>query len=690
MAWGIEVTLLTTSVVTPLYIGSYLNQRVDVTKTEVSPTLQFVQTKAAKAFGLPPRSLPTQVTPLTNVLWTASLGLPLVLAAAHIYSVSRYGRSWPKQWMGVQVLTLEGQMPGLGRTLLREAVGKGATPLLVAYGIWHVSGAFPVVSILVGLGAITIVGESLTALGNRPRRAYHDWLAGTCLVDRGTGAMIRLASLWEAEAQPQTWQRGIDWLQSVGPQAVIFNPRHHEGIDTELTPKKLGLALGTLLTVGGLMGVGSYWVAGQSQSNANEPNSFLYTDLVSTLTNPELDPAARRAAVLALGNLPDERVTPLLVDLIAQTDDPLWLDALQQALVARGAAAFPPLRRLNQSLAADLAMQNNPDLHSTMIVRLQTVNRILTKLIVLETGDRTATIDFSHMHLGAIDGSQGDFRLVLKNQDLSNIHWPGAVLTEAQFQGATFYHPGPDNHTNTYDDRMTDFSGANLTDADFAGANLTLSRWVNAGLVRTNFNRADLTLADLHGANLEQASFIQTILEQANLAEARLAKADFTEAQLQAADLTGARFAEVNASGVQLFQADLQGIVARAAKLPDANLSYANLQDGDFTSSSLQGATLRNANLANATFRDADLRGVWLQGAILTDADLAGAILTDQTLPASDGFVEAVPQMETGNQYASVDFSHVRNLDSQQLTYICAQGGLHPTCGTLMPPSLDD
>jgi len=681
LAWSLEVAVLTTSIVGPFYLGSQLNKSAETPEADLAPMLQVVQTGAAKALGLPPRSLPEKVTPLTNLLWSASLGLPLVIAVGHIYSIGRYGRSWPKQWMGLQVLALNGQPPGFGRACLREAVGKWGSPLLVAYGIWQVSGAFPVIGVFVGLGAIALIGESLTGLGNRPRRAWHDWLAGTCVIDQGTGAIIRLSSLWDAEARAAfRWGRSSDWAQSVGPTSVVINPTRQTWSETNLTLPKIGLGLGLLLILGGIMGVGGYLLMGRSQASAPNPDENLYVNLVSTLTNPELDPAARRAAVLALGNLPDDRVTPLLVDLIAQTDDVLWLDALQQALVARGPEAFPYLRRLNQSLTADLAMQGDAALHRTLIMRLQTVNRIIAKLIVLEEGERSRPLDLSRMHLGLLTGGNGDFRIALKNQDLSSIQWQGSVLNQAQFQGAKFYSPGPDNHPDTYDDRTGDLSGADLTDANLTGSTLTLSRLVNTGLLRANLNRADLTLSNLNGANLEQASLVQATLNQATLIETRLSKADLTEAELIEANLEDARFAEVNAAGVQMMGANLRGFTANASNLADANLSNATLENANLVGVTLQGANLRNANLANANLRDADLRGVWLQGATLEGTDFAGAILTEPSSSAADGFVEAQPALKTGEQFNGVDFSGALNLEPEQLAFVCAQGGIHPTC----------
>lgn len=682
LAWSLEIAVLTGSVVGPFYLGSELHRRADAPTTELAPVLQVVQRQGAKVLGLPPRSLPTEVTHLTNLLWTTSLGLPLLLVAGHLYRLGRTGSSGPKQWLGLQVLALNGQTPGLGRSLVREVVGKWGSPLVVAYGVWQISGAFPVIPLLLGLGGLALVSESLTGLGNRSRRAWHDWLAGTCVVDAETGAMIHLSSLWDAEAKiPVGLGRASDWLQAVGPTSVIINPDGGRWKVSDLTLPKLGVGLGILLTIGGLAGVGSYFLFGRpAVSTVPTADANLYPDLVSTLTNPELDPAARRAAVLALGNLPDDRVTPLLVDLIAQTDDPLWLDALQQALIARGPTAFPELRRLNQGLAADLTMAGAPTTRRTTYIRLQTVNRIVTKLLLLESGDRPPALDLSRMKLGFVDEGYGEFRLVLRNQDLSGINLQGSVLTQAQLQGARFYSPGPDTHPDTYDDRTADLSGADLSSAQLVGADLTLSRLVNSGLLRANLNRANLTLANLSGANLEHASLIQTVLEQAQLVETRLSKADLTEAQLSQANLEGARLAEINAAGAQMMGANLQGVSAIAAQLMDTNLSQAAMANADFAEATLQDANLRGADLTGVSFRDADLRGAWLQGAILDGTDFAGAILTEPTTTANEGFVEAVPELPSGNQYDGVDFSRGLNLSPEQLSFVCAQGGIHSAC----------
>ena len=684
LAWGLEAAIIATSIAAPLYLGGKVNQQSEHLSTELTPVLKVAQNTTARVLGLSPRSLPAKVNPLTNVLWSVSLGLPLALAVAHFYSIGRYGRSWPKQWLGIQVLAVNGKMPGWRRSLLREGLGKWGGPLVFAYGIWQVSGGFPGLVVLGGLSLLALLGENLTGLGNYPRRSWHDWLAGTCVVDQETGAIIRLSNLWAEDIPPSSVSdkdsQALAWTEAHGGlTSVVLNPIEPEWYGHRIRPSGIGLGLGALLVLGGLAGIGSYHLLVAS-AQVDRREETLYVNLVSTLTNPELDAAARRAAVLALGNLPDERVAPLLVDLIAQTEDAEWLDALQQALVTRGADAIPPLRRLNQSLAADLAMPNGVVRHRTLKIRLQTVNQILAKLILLETSDRPHSLDLSRLHLGHLTGENNSYTLSLANQDLAGIQWQGSILNRAQLQGATFFSPGSDNHPDTYDDSTADLSGADLTHANLTGTNLFLSRMVGSSLLHTTLNRANLALADLTRANLEQASLIQADLSQANLAEARLSKADLTEAHLPEANLDSARFLEVNAAGAQMAGTSLRGIAAKSATLTDVDLSDALLENADLTGASLKGANLSGANLRNANLRDADLRDVWLQDANLDGVDLAGAIFTEPTGASQQDFVTAVPEVLSRNKLTGVDFSGVRNLEPEQLTFICSQGAIHPAC----------
>ena len=689
LAWSLELAILAGSIAGPLYLGGQLNQRPETTTTALTPVLKIAQRTLAKSLGLSPRSLPQKVTPLTNILWSLAVGLPLVLAVAHLYSMGRYGRSWPKQWLGVQVLALNGQLPGWQRALLREGLGKWGGPGLVAYGIWQISGGFPGLLILSGLGLLALVGEGLTGLNNRPRRSWHDWLAGTCVVDQETGAIIRLSTLWGEEVMPPTAapsdSQAVVWGEMYGGlTSVVLDPVNAAWPQQPIQRFSLGLAIVCLATVGGLAGIGSYHFFQFAQST-NNSTVTLYDELVATIANPELDAAARRAAVLALGNLSDKRVAPLLVDLVAQTEDSQWLDVLQQALIAQGVEAMPALRRLNQSLAADLPLQNNVNRHHTAAMRLQTVNQILVKLILLRTGDRSDNPNLSHLHLGRLAHRGHEFKLVLQNQDLSGIQWRGTVLNGAQLQGSNFFHPGDDGHPDTYDDKTTDLSGADLTQANLVGANLSFSYLVGSSLMNARLNHVNLTLADLTRVNLENAQLIQADLTQASLPQARLSKADLTAARLPGANLEAARLLGVTAAGAQMPDAVMVGIAAKSANFTDADFSGAILEDADLTGAYLQGANLSQANLRNASLRDTDLRQVSFQNADLTGADLAGAILVAPSGSSDHDFVAAMPDFWLRHRLAGVDFSDVQNLAPEQLTYICTQGAIHPACDSLKP-----
>ncbi|WP_027269136.1 pentapeptide repeat-containing protein [Leptolyngbya sp. PCC 6406] len=683
LAWSLEAAILAASIGVPLALGGSVNQRsAEEPQPPLSPALRVAQTHTARLLGLPQRLLPQSAPPLTQVLWSGAVGLPLILIGAHLYGISRRGSSGPKRWLGLQIVALDGQVPGWRRILLREGLGRWGGPLLVAYGLWRVSGGFPSLLIFSGLGALILVGESLTGLGNRPRRSWHDWLAGTCIVDCETGAMVRLAARWRetkdlGDLGSPDLSGALIWTEHTGGlTSRVMSPRR------ENWQERPRLPLAWILIGGCLVGISGYslW----QNHSARSAHQTLFTDLVTTLTSPESNGESRRAAVLALGTVADHRVTPLLVDLIAQAEDPLWLDTLQQAVVHRGPAALPALKRLNQSLSRDLTVQSDPALRRSLAIRLRAVNRILAQLIAL-AGDRAPEFDLSGLNLGYLVADQGNFALTLPQQALAGMRWRGTVMNRAQLQGAKFFAPGPDHHTDTYDDWIADLSGADLTDADLSGADLTLVQLSGASLLRAKLPQAQLTLANLKGVNLERANLIQAHLERATLTQARLIAADLTTAQLPQAKLREARMRQVIADGANFSEADLQAIEAQDARLIAANLSHANLQGADLTGASLVGANLQGANLQAASLQGADLREVQLRGANLAGTNLAGAILSHESPIVTDGFVTPVPDLKQGDRFAGVDFNVARNIDAAQLAHICAQGGIHNACESPSP-----
>lgn len=674
LAWSLEALILAASAGAPFYLGTQLDQRPTAPKVALAPGLKIAQTQIAKGLGLPSGSLPDRVTPLTNLLWSAALGLPLVVAGAHLHSISRQGRSWPKRWLGVQVLTLGGQMPGWRRALLREGLGKIGLPLAVAYGIWQVSGAFPFVAILGVLGGTAIALEGLSALGNRPRRAWHDSLAGTCVVDQHTGAIISLASLWQAEMPEAQAGQSPRWIrENGGLTSLVLSP------DRSGAPQKrlnLALRLGILLLLGGLVGGSGYLLVAPRLST---PAESLYQKLIATLADPAVATPDKQVAILALGNLPGDRAAPFLASLILQSSDPAWQTAIEQALVAQGAEGLPALRRLNQNLKADLAAAS-PAHQEANLLHLQAVNRILASVIGLPRRDRWRSLDLRHLHLGHTLAAGETFILDLSGKDLSGTHWQGTVLGGANLSGAQFHSVGRDRHPNTYDDLVANLSGADLTNADLSGANLTLAQLAGTGLRRATLSHATLTLANLAKANLEQADLRQANLMQAQLSDARLANADMTEAHAPGANLESARLSGLEAAGANLSTANLRRAVAAAANFSGANLRETTWENASLQEAQLQGADLSGANLSGASLENADLRDIWLQEATLTDANFAGAILIRPRARGQRGFVTALPERVQSQQFVGTDFSQVRNLTPEQVATICSRGGIHPTC----------
>lgn len=674
LAWGLEVAILAASVGVPMALGNAVQYRATESDPAPAPVLRVLQRQGARWLGISPRSLPQQVPPLAQLLWTGALGLPLILAGVYLHGLSQRGQAGPKRWLGLQVVTLAGQAPGWRRTLRREVVGRWGLPLTLAYGLWRVSGLFPQPWVLLGFALGTLITGNATACWHPTRRSWADHLGDTCVVDQGTGLVVRLSAHWEGESQPQITTLTWSHPRGQGGESLEQNgqaPRQ------SAPPWRWGVVVVAGMATLGLMGLGAYSLWQRQRTLA--ANQALFASLVTTLTNSEAGIEAQRTAVLALGSLPDERATPLLVDLITQAEDPQWLDTLQQALVNRGREALPALKRLNRNLSRDLVNQGAGPGRQAVLMRLHTVNQVILQVVAL-AGDRTPELDLSGINLGHLSTERGTFFLDLPQHTLAGSRWRGAVMNRAQLQQARFFHPGADQRFDTYDDRTSDLSGADLTDADLSGADLTLSQLVGASLLRVALPQGNLTLANLSRANLEGANLIQAELAQATLVQTRLIAADLTTAQFPGANLREARMRRVTADGANFTGADLQDVEAQEALFTTADFTNANLTGANLTGASLVGAQLAGADLQNASLQGADLRQVSLEGAKLAGANFAGALLVAGDTGVTEGFVAAAPEVERGNRLQGVDFNGVRNLDGTQLTYICAQGGLHAAC----------
>jgi uncharacterized protein YjbI with pentapeptide repeats len=692
VAWGLEAAVLVGSAAVPWALGEVVRRQPEAEMVPLNPASAVVQEGIARAAGWPRPFLVTEVPPLTNLLWLGALGLPVVWTGSQLYSLGKTGKTWPKAWLGIQVVTADSPIPGYGAVLKRE-VSRWGIPTVVAYGLWVGSGAFPALPWLAGLGVACALGQGMTALGGRHRRSLHDHLAGTRVVLL-RGGQIPLKYRPDLDYAPPDGflSRG----QPLVPRSLLTITEEYGGLraivlvpaDQSLTG---GLSRGwwswvSLPVLGGVAGVlalvavgGLWWSRDRvAQPTARDEND-LFLALVENLSLHATSFRDRQAAALALASTRDPRAITLLVDMLAQTGDPALLDTLQQALVTMGPPAIPPLQRLNLALANDVVALP-PEQQMIPLLRQRTIKRTLAKILVLHSGDLNG-LDLSGTQLGHVVDSPDAFTLVLEDQHLAGITWRNALLAGARLRKAIFFDPGPDGRNDTFDDWITDFSGTDLTEASLVAAELRHTIFRNASLLRTNLSNAQATYANFSGANASSARFIAADLSHGQFQQASLVGADLTEAVLHRATLVETRLREATLAWADLSQADLSRADLTDSSLVGADLQGARLVEADLSHSLLQEADLSHANLTNANLTNANLEGVVLSGANLAGVNFEGAQFSSHSRPSGDSFIAPTTDPESGETLAGVDFSQAHNLRGDQLAYICQQGGLHPACG---------
>ncbi len=704
LAWGLEASLLVGSVALPWALGEAVRQRSDADVVPLNPAASLVQGAIARTVGWSRPMLITEVPPLTNLLWLGALGLPVVLAGSQIHSLSKTGKTWPKVWLGLQVTTPDSPMPGYGTTIKRE-LSRWGLPTVVAYGLWVGSGAFPALPWLGGLVVVCTLAQGMTALTSRSRRSLHDHLAGTRVVLL-RGGQIPLKYRPEPSDSP-----GMNGASAYGfgpngfvtsrgmplvPRSLLTITEEYGGLRAiVLAPPDPALGATqsqgwrrylSLPVVGGtagvlaLVAVGGLWLSRDRapQSMAQQPDD-LFLALVENLSQNATSFSDRQAAALALASTQDPRAITLLVDMLAQTGDPALLDTLQQALVTMGLPAIPPLQRLNLALANDI-VSLPPEQQMIPRLRQRTIKRTLAKILVLHSGN-LQDVDLSGTQLGYVVDSPDAFTLVLEQQNLAGVSWRNALLAGARLRKAIFFDPGPDGRKDTFDDWITDFSGSDLTEASLVAAELRHTLFRNTSLLRANLSNAQAAYANFSGANASSTRFIAADVSHGQFKDTSLVGADLTEARLDQASFVDARLREATLAWASLSKADLSRADLTDTNLMGARLPGARLVQADLSYSLLQGADLTNANLENANLQNTNLEGVVLTGANLAGANFDGAQFVTPERPQADSFITTSREPEQGEALTGVDFSQVRNLRGDQLTYICLQGGLHPSCG---------
>jgi uncharacterized protein YjbI with pentapeptide repeats/uncharacterized RDD family membrane protein YckC len=674
-AWAVEISFFAASALVPYSIGVLVNREAQT--VPLNPSIAAVSETVSRTLGIPVRDRNPRVAPLTNLFWSAASIAPIVLATWQLFLLARTGQTLPKRWFGVKVVKASGTPPGFLRALIRESLGRWGVPLGVAYGIWRLSGAFPDLVILGGLSGLAMLADGALALRDK-RQTGHDRIANTLVVsDRSTQVSLN-------PVKTQEWTEedaAIAALVLTPERGERENPslwnwmRQHPGVI--LLTVTLGSA-GVILTL--FVGTQIYIQSQANLRDSRQRNDELFVALVSKLSPGATNgTAGRRSAILALGTVEDSRAIPLLADLLAQEESRTMLDAIQQALVSTGPKALPYLQRLNQALSNDLnslRFGGKTQERELAASRQRTVQKAIGKILTVYSSQLNGA-DLSRTDLAQTAAGPAQFTLVLDKVDLSGIKLRNANLTNASLQGTRFYGTGEDRRSGTFDDWISDLSGAN-----FEGTNLTEASLNNAVMNRTTFVRAVLTKANLSSGNLNSANFSSALLIGANLQQAMLKDASFTgadigSANLSGANLSGARLVKVKAQGAQLPLANLTKSEWQGADLSGADLNGSDLQNADLSSTKLANASLKNAMLQNANLRNAEVSSVDFRGANLAGANFQGTVFVGKD--AADRFIQSPPGSKSG-RLQGVDFTDAKNLDSNQIAYICLQGGFHPKC----------
>lgn len=698
----VEVSLVAASTLVPYGIGVAAKGHLVGEPVPLNPVLANTQEAIAKTLALPLRDNNQQVPPLTNLFWCGALFAPVVVVGWQLNKLGKTGQTSAKAMFGVRVVTVSGEPPGILRAIFREGVGRWGLPVGVAYTIWRYTGAFPDGGILLGLAGVLVVGENATLLLGKARRTLHDRISGTFVVDaarhRGqagrnsqeqgghNGRPIRMEvqNSWtelDEETSTHRQSRTFTTIVLTSVQSRRYSNlwqwmRQNPGLTL------LIVAFASMASVlGTFVGTQIYI---QSQANRRvfkQQNNEVFLALVKQLsaTSPNAL-EEKRGALLALARLDDPRAVPFLVDMLGQEKREGLIDAIAGALVSSGPQALPDLQKLNQSLENDqeTLRRQSPGSEQRLIgLRQRASMRAIAKILTVYSG-QVHNADLSRTDLGAVKG--GQFALVLDKTDLSGINFKGANLRGASLRGSNFYGPGEDGRFGTFDDWISDLSGAELKEANLTGANLNQVALNRTNLTRAILNKADLNGAHLVGANLSSTQLMLADLREAILENASLTGAELTNANLNQSNLHRASLKQVSALGTQFQFAELTQSNWEGADLTKANLHHANLQYADLNSTKLVGADLSQAQLQNANLRNADLSYADLQGANLDEADFQGVIFTDAKVNKSDQFIQSPRDAATGARVKGVNFAKVKNLDSRQIAFICDRGGLHPKC----------
>jgi uncharacterized protein YjbI with pentapeptide repeats/uncharacterized RDD family membrane protein YckC len=668
VAWTVEITLFIASGLVPYGLGVYVNSRSEIRRVPLNPVLVITEKAIARPLALPINYGIRNVAWPTNILWTLALLLPTTLSAWQLYLLAKTGSTIPKRWLGIRVVNESGTVPGFGAVVVREGLGRWTVPVSAAYLLWRYSFVFPNLALFTSFTMLMILAEAYGWPAQRHRRAFHDQIAGTYTVDA-------ISTVSPSQEQSTINENDVD-RSSTQPTIPTSSQKNNPNLNLFL----VGLT-SMIAVLSTLVGTQIYIQTQESHRRSEQTNSQKFIELIKALNpNNGVTNEDRQRAILALGSIDDKQSIKLLVDLLVKETDPKTLDTIQQALTNTGFKSIPELNRMNQFLAGELqsmAKSPNWEVRQNQLILTQ---QVINKILAIYSG-KINDIDLSNAQLNSQDsGGKSLFNLVLNNVDLSGIVLKSANLNQANFQGSRFRSVGEDGRWDTYDDVIADLNNVQLKQANLSNANLSRVSMSRSDLSRANLNKANLSYTRLFAANLSSTQLVGTDLRNAILENASLTNADLSDANLTEANLYAAHLVRVSAIGTQLAYANLTKTDWQGADLSDAYLDYANLSNANLSATRLTGASLRSANLEATNLRNADLSRADLRGANVAGADFQGTILFVGKQDPANQFVETP---DLGSQNASiqgVDFSKAKNLDPQQLAFICTQGGLHSRC----------
>lgn len=663
VAWGLEVSLVLLAGGVPYGVGRLTS----------SPPTSQVRPGGEMVVRRSPLSWRNPWLWLTGAAAAAMVG-------GQIYSVARTGQSLPKRWLGLRVITENGQPLTLARAAIREGVGRWGLPVGLAYGIWRFSPAFPHGGVFWGITVFLWLAEAGVILYDQRQRTLHDWLARTLVVETSP-------ALTYSPSTMITSTQGFTWLWETPPWSEDDRPIVKEdGTQTivlfaqrwrfNLWPwmqRRPGTALAiaggvTLLSVlGVLISTQLYFQQRLEHLVLKQQRDEMFLALVEQLGRSQGQTPQRQTVILALAQLADDRAIPLLVNLLGQEQNPAVVDTLGSALAQRGMAALPPLLQLNGSLRQEWQTQQD----GLTGQRLYACQRAIAN--ILRNADRLPTeVSFSRLHLGQLPNQQA---WSLTGLNWAGVNLRGAILAGVDLSQGIFADNDRQGFWVTSDLAGANLKGSKLTEAQLPGISLE-----QANLMLLQANRTNFQGAKLRGTNLSSAQLISANLSHIEAPESRWTGADLGEAKMTQANLQGSDLGQVHGIGLDLSQANLNRSSWQGSDLSAADLHRANLENSDLSNVVLFQAQLQEVNLQNANLQNADLTAANLRGADLRGANFRNVRLAQMPNNHKDSFLAPIPVENSIASFQGVDFGEVQNLNGDQLKLICDHGGIHPQC----------